>query len=255
MNKQSLIEKAVIDQRGSWKYESKNQILVCRKEAQEFSKGDFCYAHSDQITLDGKVKSDPYWELVCTREEFNATADRMRGKPDWKDAPEWAKWLAQDGNGSWWFYEVKVTHNGDSFVNPACRGNEKAAVGKVIGDWRKTLERRPEQKPEPVAKNWFDAGELPPVGTVCEILSSIGWVECEIKAHGNCRDNGKVAFWQASHDCGCYYTPTRFRPIKTDKEKAIEAAQQAIASAHLVVWNDTLLALYDAGLLRLPDQK
>lgn len=22
-------------------------------------------------------------------------------KPDWKDAPEWANWLAQDGEGQW----------------------------------------------------------------------------------------------------------------------------------------------------------
>jgi hypothetical protein len=28
-------------------------------------------------------------------------------KPDWKDAPEWARWLAMDGDGSWWWYEQK----------------------------------------------------------------------------------------------------------------------------------------------------
>lgn len=28
-------------------------------------------------------------------------------KPDWKDAPEWAKWLAQDPCGDWFFYENK----------------------------------------------------------------------------------------------------------------------------------------------------
>lgn len=27
-------------------------------------------------------------------------------KPDWKDAPEWAQWLAQDSDGNWyWFSE------------------------------------------------------------------------------------------------------------------------------------------------------
>lgn len=26
-------------------------------------------------------------------------------KPDWKDAPEWANWLAMDKTGEWWWYE------------------------------------------------------------------------------------------------------------------------------------------------------
>lgn len=28
-------------------------------------------------------------------------------KPDWKDAPEWAQWLAQDSDGDWWWYAVE----------------------------------------------------------------------------------------------------------------------------------------------------
>lgn len=28
-------------------------------------------------------------------------------KPDWKDAPEWAMWLAQDEDGKWDFYSEK----------------------------------------------------------------------------------------------------------------------------------------------------
>lgn len=26
-------------------------------------------------------------------------------KPAWKDAPEWAKYLAMDADGTWWWYE------------------------------------------------------------------------------------------------------------------------------------------------------
>lgn len=26
-------------------------------------------------------------------------------KPDWKDAPEWAKWLAMDADGHWYWFE------------------------------------------------------------------------------------------------------------------------------------------------------
>jgi hypothetical protein len=32
-------------------------------------------------------------------------------KPDWKDAPEWANWLAMDEDGSWYWYESEPEAN------------------------------------------------------------------------------------------------------------------------------------------------
>ena len=28
-------------------------------------------------------------------------------KPDWKGAPEWANWLAQDEDGPWFWFQLK----------------------------------------------------------------------------------------------------------------------------------------------------
>lgn len=28
-------------------------------------------------------------------------------KPDWKDAPQWARYLAKNSNGDWWWHELK----------------------------------------------------------------------------------------------------------------------------------------------------
>lgn len=28
-------------------------------------------------------------------------------KPDWKDAPEWAQWLAMDGDGVWYWHQCQ----------------------------------------------------------------------------------------------------------------------------------------------------
>ena len=28
-------------------------------------------------------------------------------KPDWNDAPKWAKWLSQDRDASWWWHQYK----------------------------------------------------------------------------------------------------------------------------------------------------
>lgn len=69
------------------------------------------------------------------------------GKPDWKDAPEWAQWLAQDSSGSWGWYQKKpvirsegtfvwdIESTGDNWVCPCF---EKPNI-----KWAETLERRP----------------------------------------------------------------------------------------------------------------
>lgn len=42
-------------------------------------------------------------------------------KPDWLDAPEWARYLAQDGDGEWWWFEFKPVPNHD--ISSWCRGS------------------------------------------------------------------------------------------------------------------------------------
>lgn len=66
-------------------------------------------------------------------------------KPDWKDAPEWAQWLAMDEDGEWVWFQKKPEasdDNGDGFwwapVGEACYAN---VVGG--GRWDETLEARP----------------------------------------------------------------------------------------------------------------
>ena len=64
-------------------------------------------------------------------------------KPGWKDAPEWANWLAMDASGAWYWYELQ----------PSSRTNETWAFGgkfEHAGDltpWDETKEQRPEAKP------------------------------------------------------------------------------------------------------------
>lgn len=33
--------------------------------------------------------------------------DEWESKPSWRDAPEWAQWLAMDAEGKWFWYESK----------------------------------------------------------------------------------------------------------------------------------------------------
>jgi hypothetical protein len=60
-------------------------------------------------------------------------------KPDWKDAPEWARYLAMDKNGSWLWYENEPTPNSTLWES---HGQYARAIAPKI-DWLQSLEPRP----------------------------------------------------------------------------------------------------------------
>lgn len=65
-------------------------------------------------------------------------------KPDWKDAPEWAKWLAQDGDGKWvWFENKPRVPAGCNDWRQGTRPGLWEYATVVNEDFKTTLERRP----------------------------------------------------------------------------------------------------------------
>ena len=71
-------------------------------------------------------------------------------KPDWKDAPKWAKWLAQDRcyNAWHWFeYKPSISISGYDIWSPSIWGGRDIGYGYGITDkhWQDTLERRPKE--------------------------------------------------------------------------------------------------------------
>lgn len=60
-------------------------------------------------------------------------------KPEWKDAPEWAGYLAQDGCGAWYWFEYKPKHGSQNnwYVT---YGDCQEAIYNA--DWGKTMEQR-----------------------------------------------------------------------------------------------------------------
>lgn len=63
-------------------------------------------------------------------------------KPDWKDAPEWAQWLAQDECGDWWWFQHRPVCGETTWWPSSCAG-EWMAVEDAPPNWRDTLEQRP----------------------------------------------------------------------------------------------------------------
>lgn len=63
-------------------------------------------------------------------------------RPDWKDAPEWANYLAMDPDGDWYWYlnEPKIQYPTDDFWT---NFGPYAKAGYTPNPWQDTMEKRP----------------------------------------------------------------------------------------------------------------
>ena len=81
----------------------------------------------------------------CVRVEMSdwlARRAELQNKPSWKDAPEWGEWLAQDEDGEWKWLAGLPGEYVDGWTAVKIKG---CCKGSALGDWRGTLEKRPEQ--------------------------------------------------------------------------------------------------------------
>ena len=115
-----------------------------------------------------------------------------------------------------------------------------------------------------MSNEWFERGELPPVGVRFEAYFerdsvpnwSAGIVAYKSDEHIILMfDNGDEVHYTASS----LARMAKFRPIRTEREKAIEAAALVIEINHgssgSLLYKKYCESLYDAGLLRLPEDK
>ena len=64
-------------------------------------------------------------------------------KPDWKDAPKWAQYLAMDNDMQWNWFEYKPIQNGDYWIT-----TEESRVKTALCEtWNETLESRIKEQP------------------------------------------------------------------------------------------------------------
>lgn len=81
-----------------------------------------------------------------TKEQYLARRAELQGKPSWAGAPEWVTHMAQCYDGRWLFLRCgelgTVTWKANKILGPA------GPFGEVLGDWRDTLESRPEAATE-----------------------------------------------------------------------------------------------------------
>lgn len=180
-----------------------------------------------------------------TKDQWLARRAELQNKPSWDDFCESAKFMAQDSDGAWMAFESEPAANYHvwssmrGWCGYAREGCDRCR-GEVLGDWRDTMERRSDmykyepkidtsaehvQKTAESMRDWFERGELPPVGVECEVMHRERWVVCDVIAHFQQKaamvaaytvDNGNAL--KKLDSCIAKY----FRPIRTERDVLIE---------------------------------
>lgn len=109
-----------------------------------------------------------------------------------------------------------------------------------------------DEQPWPDA-TWYERGELPPVGTKCEyrLSTTSPWYSCEIKYV--IRDDGVVMMREDGFEQFCSINsklqPVSFRPIRTERDDAIEAMKDhcPYPGSRETTYRLFAESLYDAG--------
>ena len=213
---------------------------------------------------------------ICTRAEFESRKAERQGKPDWRDAPDWAQWLFQDRTtGGWWFLD------GKPMVWPFAFGVgfgklSMSGKGEVIGNWQDTLEQRPEakgtnpydhitdwmearakssEKTKPIAfepwscleipakADWYNydnqqALKLPPVGVECIVLDDV-----HARIIGATASGYLVYQNLSTGHCEMACQSTSFRPLDWERNNPkVEPEQSPELSFHLATAENELTA-------------
>jgi hypothetical protein len=202
--------------------------------------------------------------------------ERLQNKPSWNEAPEWAEWLAQDYDGEWfWFIDRPVIYKFTFQPVKAPQGIQLASKGEVLGDWRDTLERRPEPITPPThlnmrcivkpieRKEWSGPEDgLPPVGWHGEIRHSGHrcWHECFVMPDNAVVIKPLLSEWSESVACSIRDTD-QFRPLRTEEDKAVECMMEVIAEEfnksgdEWAGTEDIAKAIYAAGYRKQEEPK
>lgn len=142
-----------------------------------------------------------------TRQEWQTARDLISGKPSWEDAPEWAEWLAQwPDDGEWVFYPSKpsIKTRGycvDLIEDQIGLNLLSGSKGPILGDWRNTLERRPESTPKPQpTDNVNNPAHYTQGGIEC--IDAIRAALTADEFRGFCKGNSLKYIWRELHKGG-----------------------------------------------------
>lgn len=267
--------------------DSEDDLTWLARNVHEWPAGEhqpWCYVgtgYHDEVRVarGTALGMSPAGRVRITRDQWLARRAELQGKPSWSSLQQWAKWIFQNGDGFWYATKNKPS-DPDEFYRSRKSDEGRATLiseGEVLGDWRDTLERRPEKPRADLEvelvkaafdtltniednqeqkmqqdNGWFERGELPSAGTECEFCNSddewTDWHHCVFvgkDAHGV----GVISI--IGDDAGMLYrsaNPKNFRPIRTDREKLTSLINGGMLT--LVKPEDIADAIIAAGFKR-----
>ena len=109
----------------------------------------WCYvymAHGGVMKVAGNFLDAVAKPTMITIDQWLARRTELQNKPSWNDAPEWATHLAQASVGNWFFFSGEPYPRETAWhILESMQAISLNWKGEVLGDWRDTLEKRPEQ--------------------------------------------------------------------------------------------------------------
>lgn len=97
-----------------------------------------------------------------------------------------------------------------------------------------------------MSKIEWDGKGFPPVGCECQRLGYVVTILAHAKNHGR-----TSIIFQRGHAWSHSDYETEFRPIRPERERAIDEMRKALDSSYS--WGDVFAALYDAGYRKVKE--
>lgn len=127
---------------------------------------------SHGVIPDYIIKGNDGTGYEITYNEWQAHRSELINKPSWDDAPECAKYLAQDGDGQWCFFRGNPVLTDLEWGCGAEPGFKCSKKGEPL-NWKNSLEKRPE-------KYTMKGEAFKPTHTVSELFT-VKKTDCVIK--------------------------------------------------------------------------
>lgn len=241
-----MIDDAIIAKRGKWD-SFFDYLLISTEHNKVKGKG----AYTEVSTLEKAKAAYPYWEFVCSKEEYLQRAKEL----GWVNGYRWGviyknenhgKDLPVDleisitlpnwfGPGSVWLtgcnptnlqdspaYYFKITDErykprGDLWVELTLSEEATSALKELTDYIADKACCTPASDKQEKCNDWHKKGELPPVGAVVDVVGDVqygaGETNCEVVAHvENC------AVIRMSYGLGCF-EPRVLKPSHSETDK------------------------------------
>lgn len=237
---QSAIHKAWVDLKGDLSNAEKHDsggkfLVVCIKDGISINKGEYQIAHH-------KTNNTEYWENVCTIPEFTSYCEKMAAEEKRMNI------IGQNGNDGLHYDYTAQQVEALAINNPSERA--KAALKEADEIQAKLSNDKPI-----FTQAMADAGELPPVG--CSVMYKPDYSTAGTES-GKWYFAEKVIAYYGGHvwlsDNGIRPVKSlSFKPVKNDREKAIDAAlalDEYRDGLGMMSRKDFVGKLYDNGLLK-----